>query len=451
MMLLKENHAMPCLIKFAHVFLLIVFIAGCAPRESHRQALLDGIRALDSGRNEQASNLLKAAADRARSSAEQAVALNFLGVVQFRQNLFEQAEQAFRQSAQANPRMAAPLYNLAALADKEGREDDALALLDQAANAEPSSCAALEYAAAIHIRRQRWDMARAGLDKAYSLAPASPSVLTALALLEIQDGRPEDAIICLKKLLTRAPAYAPAIFNMAIAFDGIPDKGNQAASCYEQFLALSPPEPQAEFARAALAKHGHLPASKPGATPSIEPAPEHQMFLNNARSLASAKRAAAAVNLFLRAADVAQQAGFNSDARNAAIEAQNICPNEPEPRLLLAVYWLNHSEPAQAKLMAKAALATRPNWPDALLVLAKAAIAEKNYDNAIEALDRALACSQPNPDALWLRASIYSNTLNSPEKAIEDLKLFMEKFPSDPRATEAKTILSRLKSGRRRK
>jgi tetratricopeptide (TPR) repeat protein len=437
-------------LRFAFLLLLTGLLAGCGA-DPGRQALLEGVRALESGQNERAATLLEDAGRLARTPANRAAALNFLGVARYRQGHLDQAAAAFRDSARAGEHLAAPRYNLAALADDQGREDEALALLGQASDAEPRNAAALEYAAAIHLRRQRWDQARALLEQARAREPRSPSTLTALALLDLQDGRLEDARIRLQKVAERAPSYPPAAFNLALVCSRLPGREHEAERLWEKVLALAPPEPQAALARAALARNRDrppAPSGSPAASPESQPA--YVLLLDNARTLAAANRLAAAVNLYLRAAVEAEQAGRPDIARDAAARAQTLCPPEPEPRLALAAYWLDHGRPDLAKSPAREALSARPDWPEALVVMARLALAEQNDDAALEALARALAQTPPHADALWLRAALFEDRLGNPARAGQDLRLFLQAHPADPRADAARTRLSRIETGARR-
>lgn len=433
------------------LLLLANLLAGCGPAPE-RQALLDGARALQAGQNERASIFFEASHKTARTAAQRATALNFFGIAMLRQGQQEQAAAAFRESAMANEHFAAPRYNLAVLADDQGRENEALALLDEAATAEPRSTSALEYAAAIHIRRQRWDFAHILLNKALANDPRSASVLTGLALLDIQAERYAAARSRLQKAASLEPGYAPAIYHLALACANLPNAERDAERYYDQFLALSPPEPQADLARSALAAlRSHAATLQPAPMPPSQPEskPAHTMSFDNARMLAAAGRKAAAVNLYLRAADEAEQAGQPEIAHQARKQAQAVCPQEPEPLLTLAEHWLEHGCPDLAKPLATQALAARPNWPEALLIMAKLAITAQHYDEALGYLATALARQPPPPDALRLRANLYAKHLSNTTKAIQDLRLFMRIHPNDPHAPEASAQLKQLETGTR--
>ncbi len=423
--------------------LLVCAFMGCS-QTSSRQYLAKGANALQAGQYEQAALLFENALKTARDSKTRAIALNFQGVALAREGKTASAESAFLKSADVDKHLAAPLYNLAMLKDDLSFENEAIALLDQAASAEPNATYALEYAASIHIRHGRWDQADECLARALIRQPRSASILTALALIDIQTGRHEAAIQRLEKITARSPHYAPAFFNLAVASSKTSEAGDKATQCFERFIALSPVGAQADQARAALAQHRPHNAPPPEPAAAKTEKPDYLVLLDNAKMLVSKQRLAAAINVYLRAAELAGKAGQPEVARDALARAQAACPAAPGPRLAIAGYWLNHGRPDLAKPLFRQAAASAPNHPDTLLIKAKLAIADKDYNTALQNLSRALALHPESADMLWMRAILFEEYLSLPAKSVEDLNLFIKTHPADPRVNEARTRLNRI-------
>lgn len=426
--------------------LLACVLAGCS-KEPHRQYMIKGANALKTGQYEQAALFFENASKTANDPKNRAAALNFQGVALARQGRTGPAENAFMQSAGEDKSLAAPLYNLAMLKEEQGLEDETLALLEQAALAEPNDTCALEYAASLHMRHGRLEQAQERLDRALIRQPHSASVLTALAIIDIQAGRNEAAIQRLEKIIARAPNYAPALFNLAVACSKTSGAEDKAAQCFARFIALSPDGEQSDRARAALSVRQSRNATPPEPD-ALEPKqqPTYMLLLENARMLASKQRPAAAVNVYLRAADLAGRAGQPEVAKEALARAQAVCPPENEPRLAIAGYWLDHGRPDLATPLCRQAAASAPNHPDTLLIQAKLALAEKDYNSALQHLSNLLAVQPKSADALWMRAVLFEGHLSMPAKGAEDLNLFIQIHPADPRASEARSRLRKLTS-----
>jgi tetratricopeptide (TPR) repeat protein len=191
---------------------------------------------------------------------------------------------------------------------------------------------------------------------------------------------PEAARAAFLQALAISPNYGPALFNLGVLHRDHLGDAAEARRCFQLYLAGLTDEPYASQARQALAS----PPAPPPSTPTPKPA---------GTALPTPKPPATASSA-------------------ATPPARATAPFDP---------------------VVSAALNT-----------ARAAIQKGILDDALVTLQRAAVQRPDNPDLAWEIARLYHRHLNDPQHTALLYDEFVQRFPADPRAAEARAERAKL-------
>ncbi|MEM8682929.1 MAG: sulfotransferase [Pseudomonadota bacterium] len=132
----------------------------------------------------------------------------------------QRAFEAFRQSAKAAPRLAAPLVGLARLLTRNQQPGEAIACLERAAHCEPENAAvAVELGQAL-VSAGRLQKAEASFRSALRVDPLSPDALLGLGAVFEDRGDREAAAAAYRELLRSQDSHAQALAGLISVADG---------------------------------------------------------------------------------------------------------------------------------------------------------------------------------------------------------------------------------------
>jgi tetratricopeptide (TPR) repeat protein len=187
-----------------------------------------------------------------KQTPNDALALNLRGLVRVQQQRPYDAEQLFRQSISADPRIAGPHVNLALLYGVP-RPLDAIAELKQALQLAPENFQAKSVLRTI-ARQSSLDAIRTG-DKEKALAillrasealPHDPELLYELGFVALDSGLYPDAEISLQEVLRIKPDYEDAVYALARAYLG-ENKATLAEQQMRKYVAAKPNDAAGQY------------------------------------------------------------------------------------------------------------------------------------------------------------------------------------------------------------
>lgn len=182
--------------------------------------------------------------------------LNNLGLVHLEAKRYQEAEEAFRQAIQINPRYASPHYNLRRLYWETARFDEADTALWRAVELGLRDApGALARAASDYEAQNLPERALAILARAAALFPRESRLVTHQLALLVRLGRCQEGLVVGRKAAAAFPSAAPiqAFYGLAAACAG---EGNEARAALARSLALDPDQPMIREALAALPEDG---------------------------------------------------------------------------------------------------------------------------------------------------------------------------------------------------
>lgn len=430
-----------------------IAIVGCGqPGEREERA---GVRAFRKGHDVRAKDLLDKAVQKRPGRAENAVALNYLGMACWRLGELDRAATAFEHALQLNPDSFQALYNLGLLRYRGGEATRAISLLNEAALTDPSDTQAQALMAAIYLEQNQAPEAVRVLGEALARAPQSPSLLTALALAELQTQGVPAALARLQQALGADAAYAPALFNLCLIHARWRLDLEAARAYAEAFLRLESTGPRAEAVRALAA-----PAAPPmpparvetppvppppaaGGEPGrVPPAPTPRVataedLLQDARRLGQGGSDREALGLCRLAAEQARRSGDATLLEKALKTGTAVAPNRYESHLAYGEFLLEKKRHAEAFAVLKEALRCRQDQTDVLWALARAAVAQGEFDTAVLCLKKVIEQDPMRAEAQWMQAELLDKELELKPAALAAYRQFARLFPSDPRALRA--------------
>jgi tetratricopeptide (TPR) repeat protein len=119
----------------------------------------------------------------------------------------------------------------------------------------PNDLQALVGLATLYFDAQKFDQAAPYYRRALAIDPENQDTRTDYATALHATGHDLEALGELQKVLAKQPNFAPALFNEGIVASTI-GRRSQAIDAFKRFLAVSPKDPKADEARAALKNLG---------------------------------------------------------------------------------------------------------------------------------------------------------------------------------------------------
>ena len=192
-----------------------------------------GVARLDSG---DAAGACEALARAAALDPRAARTWNNLGLAELARDRLVEAETAFRHAIESAPGYALAHFNLARLAKRVGRSDEALAQLASAIAAAPRMVEALLLRAQV-LRRRRDPEAGAAHRAALAAAPADPKVRVAWAEYLQETGQTPQAREEYRRAEALDPSSLRAALGARLALPAVYADGAQLESSRAQFAA----------------------------------------------------------------------------------------------------------------------------------------------------------------------------------------------------------------------
>jgi len=275
--------------------------------------------------------------------------------------------------------------------------------------------------------------------------------------VELQAENFEQASVFLQQCLEKDPMYPPAVFNLALVRRR-QENLIQARSLFHEYTRLSGvSQAHMELAQQAMAELNRrintaaqpsAPADDASVTPPPPPPstpPTPEILLRTARLLENQGRAEAAVNNYLLAARAAERAGQDDVLRQAQRAAALACAENSRAHYNVGMYFLEKRRPDDALMHFKQSVALDPQWFAAHLALARVATEQAEYDAALVSLKTAVQLRPDDPNALWSLIQVYDRSLNLSGQARRHYELFLERFPDDVRARNARLRLEAIR------
>ncbi len=119
----------------------------------------------------------------------------------------------------------------------------------------PNDLQALVGLATLYFDAQKFDQAVPYYRRALAIDPENQDTRTDYATALHATGHDLEALAELQRVLAKTPNFAPALFNEGIVASTI-GRRSQAIDAFKRFLAVSPKDPKADEARAALKNLG---------------------------------------------------------------------------------------------------------------------------------------------------------------------------------------------------
>ncbi len=436
----------------AIVLFSALLMTGCTGK-NQKTASYQGLKALERGDFSLAASFLEQAVEFAKTPEQTAVLQNYLGVALARMGRYNDAMVAFGGAYSLAPKKPEPVYNLAIINLLQGRTNTSVNWFLKAADLMPNETQALEYLSHICRKENNLVAAQEYLLEAQRRRPNQPGIITAQGLTMLLADDLNGASLALQEALEVAPLYPPAIFNLAL----LREKQNDpiaARSLFHEYTRLEGANhSQIELALNSISELNYkikTPAQPLQEDPlPVAQHPSEQNLLETARHLAQRGRSEAAVNHYLLAARRAEHNSNNVVLRASLKEIGPACADSPKAHYNFGLYLREKKQPKDAMTHLKKAVELDSQWSDAFLALAPLAIEQAEFDTAIEVLKMAVKLRPADPNALWSLVLLYDRELSMFSKALEHYELFLNRFPSDMRAENARERLLELKARER--
>lgn len=425
-----------------------VVLQSCGGDPGDR-AYRKGLEALEDGKYVRAkTELEKAVESRPGHAEDNARSLSYLGVAHWHLGERDQAKDAFERSRILDPDLAAPVYNLAMLAEQNGDIAVTELYLREASLLPDPDPRAPEYLGHLYLRNGRWTEARRALLDAHERVPASPRVLTALATVALEIDGAEDAVLYLMQALEADPDYLPALHNLAHIYATRLGDQEQARAYYQQYVDAAPPGERKKQALAFLsgaASGTGAEADPDTGTERVEAgAPRYDQLLETAAKKVETGAVEEALNLCLMVAARAHREGDEATREKALRTAIDLCFDQGRAHYAWGRYLLERKQNTEARRAFSQATALAPDLKEAHLALASLAVQEDDPKVALEALDALRRIDPRDPDPYWMTAEFLDRG-SEPLRAATAYEEFRRLFPDDPRAVKAGDRLRVLK------
>ena len=194
---------------------------------------------------------------RARPSPQAAQETLHRAVAAHRAGLLDDARSLYRAVLASFPKHAGTQHLLAALAQQQGRHEEALTLLIQAAKVEPRNAAIRGSLAASQRALGRLSEAEASYRRAIALKPDLAEAHNNLGNLLAEQAHFPSAADSLRRAVSAKPDFPDAHNNLGTVLEAL-GRGQEAGGAYLRALALRPGYPQAKDNLARLSHHAPL-------------------------------------------------------------------------------------------------------------------------------------------------------------------------------------------------
>jgi tetratricopeptide (TPR) repeat protein len=414
--------------------------AGCG--RTFEREVATGVRAMHRGRYVEARARFEKAISQRPGAEDNALVYEYLGHACWRLSDIEAAAAAFQESRRLDPGNWRASYNLGAIYASAGDAVRAAALFEEAAMAAPDIVVPLEYLAHLHLAAGRWKEARRTMAEALTREPRSPRLLTRMAMAELHVEGPEAAIARLMAALEIEPNYPPALFNLFAIHAYRLERRSEAVAHGRRFLAAAIHHPQAAVVKAYLAQA--RPVSTPTPPPSAPPQRSGEDWFARAKQLSDRGDASSIVKVCLAAAESARAAGNMVECERALKTATELAFDVAAGHAALGQYRLEQGRVEPALQSLKQAVVLGDDSEKTLLAMADAAERAGELDAALVALRRAARHPRAGAESQWRLAEFLDRTLHSPADAVREYRLFLSRFPGDPRVLRARERIEAL-------
>lgn len=273
--------------------------------------------------------------------------------------------------------------------------------------------------------RGRLEEAEAAYERGLEYTPDDASLHALYAVMLARRGHP-DAEAHLREAIRRESEFRSELYVSLGALLAEKGRHEEAHTAYDKVLEANPSHPAARNNRAiALARSGKIEEAKEELGRLVEEQPRYGDAQNNL-----------AVLLL--------QTGDAKGSEEHARATVALMPTATEAWDTLGAALLQQSRSREAIEALDRALALQPGYWSALLNRGQAKAMLGEADAAREDLEAALAANNSLPDGYFALARLHEEQLAAPDKARGYYRAFLDKFPRDPKAREARDRLSQL-------
>ena len=327
---------------------------------------------------------------------------------------FPKAAQYFAQTTALDPKNATARMRLGQARFAEGDVDGAIRDLEAASALDPNVSPADLALIANLIRQKQFDQALAAVARLEKKQPNNPLVYNLKGIVYLTKRDIATARANFERALQIQSDYLPAIGNLA-QLDRLDKKPDAARKRYEAILEKEPKNEQALLGYAGLVQ------SLRGDPSEIESLLKKALTANPQ----SISARTALVNFYI-------QRGDGKQAQLAAQDANAALPNDPRTLEMLGQVQLATGDAMLAVGTFNKLVAARPGSVEPLIRLARALVAVKDYDKAVEKLREALAINPEVYEAYREIVVIYAMSGRT-EQALREIKSIQRRQPDDAR------------------
>lgn len=325
------------------------------------------------------------------------------------------AAQYFAQMTALDPKNATARMRLGQARFAEGDTEGAIRDLEAASALDPNVSPADLALIANHLRQKQFDQALAAVGKLEKKQPNNPLVYNLKGIVYLTKRDNAAARANFERALQIQSDYLPAVGNLA-QLDRLDKKPDVARKRYDAILEKEPKNEQALLGLAGLLQ------SLRGDPNEIESVLKKAVAANpqsiNAR--------VALVNFYA-------QKGDGKQAQLAAQDANAALPNDPRTLEVLGQVQLRTGEATLAVGTFNKLVAARPGTVEPLIHVARALVAVKDYDKALERLREAQIINPARFETNREIVGVYSLSGRT-EQALREIKAIQRRHPGDARA-----------------
>ena len=161
------------------------------------------------------------------------------GLAHHQAGRLQEAEHAYRQVLQVDPKNPDALHLLGVIASQVGKNEIAVDLIDKALAINPNFAEALSNRGNALQELKRYEDALASYDKALSIKPEIAEVLSNRGNVLKTLKRYDDALASYDKAISIRPDYAEALYNRGLALHEL-NRLDEAVASYDRAIAVKP-------------------------------------------------------------------------------------------------------------------------------------------------------------------------------------------------------------------
>ena len=327
---------------------------------------------------------------------------------------FPRAAQYFAQTTALDPKNATARMRLGQVRFAEGDTEGAIRDLEAASALDPNVSPADLALIANLLREKQFDQALAAVARLEKKQPNNPLVYNLKGIVYLTKRDSANARANFERALQIQSDYLPAVGNLA-QLDRFDKKPDMARKRYDAILEKEPKNEQALLGLAGLLQ------SLGGDPNEIESLFKKAVTVNPQ-----------SINARLALVNFYAQKGDGKQALLAAQEANAALPNDPRALELLGQVQLATGDATLAVGTFSKLVAARPGSVEPLVRLARALVAVKDYDKAVERLREALLINPELFEANREIIAIYAMSGRT-EQALQEIKAIQRRKPDDAR------------------